>query len=307
MGNRQKASFKKELLKEKKKMIQNEKKKEKVELKSEYLAYEDFFRGKNNSKMILYDQFPSVDDMIDYYFHYGWNKEHPIYEYGRFDIRELAVVIQYLYSFYQNREYQLLVFGYLEKQSYQVREGNFEQLKANLAFLVGTDDSLKEFFSWKNAFLGSEQEFDFQQKRESLIGILAKEGMVSDQLGISTDLDKSVMGSGICYYDYLKEETNITRYLSHVNIFDDCFYRKIRNYVGIEDTLCMSIHPRDRLIAKALISIAIFKKNHQKISLTMEDYQYIFDELFHDNSIHVGKEISKNIPKRLRYISRKDG
>ena len=136
-----------------------------------------------------------------------------------------------------------------------------------------------------------------------MIGIPAREGTITDQLGIRSGIEHQKK-NGFCYYDYLKEEYQTLKYLSQVNIFDDCFYQKIRNYSGIEDTLSFLIHHEDDFIAKALISIAIFKKNHHKVRLTSEDYQYIFYEMFQDRSIRVEKEIERKVPKTLKYVPR---
>ena len=315
MGSRQKVALKKEFLKESKKNLPKKKEdsKEKVskqkevskhiESKTEKLAYSSFFAGKDLNKMVVYEQFPKLDDIIDYYSNKGWNAEHPLKEYGKFDIRELMIVIQYLYSFYQNEEYQSMLFGYLEKQAFRVAEGIFEELKPNLYFLVGSEKSLEEYQCYRNCFLESNHGFDFQRKNLHLIGIPAREGTITDQLGIRSGIEHQKK-NGFCYYDYLKEEYQTLKYLSQVNIFDDCFYQKIRNYSGIEDTLSFSIHHEDDFIAKALISIAIFKKNHHKVRLTSEDYQYIFYEMFQDRSIRVEKEIERKVPKTLKYVPR---
>lgn len=315
MGSRQKMALKKELLKESKKRSQKRKEdsnektsnqkelSKNIESKTEQLAYSSFFLGKDFNKMVLYDQFPKLDDIIDYYSSKGWNAEHPLKEYGKFDIRELMIVIQYLYSFYQNEEYQSMVFGYLEKQSYKVAEGVFEELKPNLYFVVGNEKSLEEYQDYQNCFLEESHGFDFQRKNLHLIGIRAQEGTIKDQLGIRSEIEYQ-SGNGFCYYDCLREEYQTLKYLSQVNIFDDYFYKKIRNYSGIEDTLSFSIHHEDDFIAKALISIAIFKKNHQKVHLTVEDYKYIFYEMFQDRSIHVEKEIERKVPKTLKYVPR---
>lgn len=65
----------------------------------------------------------------------------------------------------------------------------------------------------------------------------------------------------------------------------------------------MSFHINVSFVVKSLIIIAIYKKNHQKTSLSNEDYQYIFYEIFHED-VDIEKEVEWDIPKQLKYILR---
>ncbi len=308
MENKQKVQLKKDFLKEDQKLMKNhinqQEKTNLIDLKSSNFDYDSFFKSCISNKMIIYNKFPNLNDIIEYYSSKNWNAGHPIYEYGNFNIEELAIVIQYLYSFFRNEEYKTVMLGYLERTKFHVLEGIFEQLRPNLYFLIGNSKTLEDYIPYKNCFLEKEQSFDFQKKIISFIGLRAKEGIIFNELSIHTELENHRIYPGIYYYDEIKQEYDNVKYLSHINIFDEYFYKKIRTYSGIEDTLNFAIHANDSFLAKILISIAIFKKNHQKTQLSNEDYQYIFYELFKDNSVNVKKEIERNIPKKLKLVSK---
>lgn len=264
--------------------------------------YTQFFLEKDSKKFVLYHEFPSLGEILDYYFQKSFLAEHPIQEYGRFDIRELAELIKYLYSFYYQEEYRILTFGYLEKSMYQVNEGVFSQLKPNLCFLIGNDRSLEQYDSYRNLFLETEQKFNFLKKKKSLICLKPYVGTIRDTLGITCKgMDMDPM-NGIGYYDVLTEEYKFSKYLSSFSLFCDSFYQKLEDYSGIWDTLSFGIHEQDRFLADALISIAIFKKNQEKVILSNEDYQYLFYEMFRDNRVNIKKAIEKEIPKTLKYV-----
>ena len=269
--------------------------------------YTQFFLEKDSKKFVLYHEFPSLGEILDYYFQKSFLAEHPIQEYGRFDIRELAELIKYLYSFYYQEEYRILTFGYLEKSMYQVNEGIFPQIKSNLCFLIGNDRSLESYDSYRNLFLGSEQKFDFSKKKKSLICLKPTLGTIRDTLGITCKgIDMASM-NGIGYYDVLSEEYKFSKYLSSFSLFCDSFYQKLENYSGIWDTFSFGIHEQDRFLSDALISIAIFKKNQEKLTLSNEDYQYLFYEMFRDNRVNIKKAMEKEIPKTLKYVPRSRG
>lgn len=62
----------------------------------------------------------------------------------------------------------------------------------------------------------------------------------------------------------------------------------------------MLFHINDSFIAKALISIAVYKKNYQKTNLSNE---YIIYEMFHEG-VDIEKEVEQDILKKLKYVPR---
>lgn len=62
--------------------------------------------------------------------------------------------------------------------------------------------------------------------------------------------------------------------------------------------LSFSLDFQDNFIAKALVSIAIYKKKINKLRLDNADYQYIFYELFKED-IDILGAVDKEIPKVL--------
>lgn len=306
MGTRQKNLIKKELLMESKRELEkNIDKDNNVKRDVCVDRYTRYFMDKVSKKMILYDKFPSIDDILDYYFEKSFLADHPLGEYGKFDIKELLEVIKYLYSFYNGEEYNILTFGYLEKSIYHVQEGDFDELKPRLCFLVGNDKTLSDYREYQNLFLGLEKSFDFSRKKESLVVLNPIEGTVSDTLGIyCKEEGQNINNSGLWYYDYLSDEYMRVKYLNIYSLFCQNFYQRINNYSGIEDTLSIRVHSVDQFIAKALISIIIYKKNLGKVNLTNEDYKYIFYQLFQDNSVNIKKSIERDIPKNLKYVKK---
>lgn len=318
MGKRQNNQIKKEFFKSETEIKKSRKQTEEtikhkdIVLKQEVLhsiePYTNFFISKNSKKIILYDKFPNLDEMITYYSAKTWNAPHPLEEYGKFDIKELANIIRILYSIQRQQEYQVLTFGELEKKAYTLLEGNFEELIPKLYFLIGNEETLEIYQEYKNLFLEQENLLEIQEKYSTnLIALSPKNGTIQDTLNIKCQCpgcSKNYLEGGIQYYDYLNDNYSILKSLSCINIFDEYFYQKINNYKGIQDTLSFKVHKWDDFIAKILISISIYKKNIQKIKLTNEDYHYIFYELFKEN-INLEKEIKKSIPKTLRYIPRK--
>ncbi len=268
------------------------------------LDYANFFISKNSKKMVLYDKWPDLETIINYYSNTTWNNTHPLEEYGKFEIKELLEIIKLLFSIKKQDEYKIVTTGFLSKHSYTLLEGTFSELLPNLYFLIGNDKTLEEYFQVQNLFLEEVQAYDFEhQYHPSFTALSPKKGTIRDTLMVSCQCPNSKFKycGGIQYYDSLKEEYTATKYLAMTNIFDDSFYRKLHNYQGIQDTLSFPIHKEDEFIAQVLLSIVIYKKNHQKINLTNEDYRSIFYELFKE-PVNIEKEIKKDIPKTLKYV-----
>lgn len=273
------------------------------------VSYEDFFLSQVGERMVLYEDFPGLEMIVDYYLEKSWVAEHPIFEYGKFNVKELAVLIKLLGYFYQGKDYKILTFGGLERIRFAVKEGTFEELRPRLFCLVGTESALKEYMEYRNSFLGDEVSFNLEKKIPHLFVLQPQEASVIDTLGIPCyDLcsNSNWYSGGIYYYDYLKDEYFNKKYLGTFNLFDVYFFRKVNSYQGIEDTLSFLVHSEDVIIAKALISIAIYKKKLQKSSFVNEDYQQLFYELFQDNSIQMKKLVERNFPKKLKYVRKKD-
>ena len=59
--------------------------------------YSKYFESKVNMDFVLYHDFPSKLVVSSYYREY--DREHPLYDYGYFEVKELVMLIRYLYSF----------------------------------------------------------------------------------------------------------------------------------------------------------------------------------------------------------------
>ena len=117
-----------------------------------------------------------------------------------------------------------------------------------------------------------------------------------NELGITTNFPHIYNGDGINYYDSLNDCSVCLKMFDTINIFEFLTAYKLKYYQGIKDTLSFPIHIKDSFIAKALISMAIYKKNIGQNELYNEDYEYIFKELFNED-VDISKEIEKDILK----------
>jgi hypothetical protein len=314
MGKRNNNRVKKEFFekeKEKKDKVQSSSNKTQIKKASksskDELEYVNFFLSKESKKIILYDDWPTIDTIINYYANTTWSNLHPLEEYGKFEIKELLEVIKLLYSIKRQQTYNILTTGFLTESTYTVLEGTYKELLPHLYFMIGNSQTLEPYTPYQNLFQEEVQENLLDEiYLSNWTTITPQKGTIKDTLNISCQVLHSNFKytGGIQYYDALKEEYNTVKYLSNINILDNSFYLKIRNYKGIQDTLTFPITKEDDFIAKTLLSIVIYKKNHQKTKLTSEDYRHIFYELFKE-PINIEKEIQKDIPKTLKYIPKK--
>lgn len=270
--------------------------------------YREFFLSKKSKDFVLYDRFPSFQVVRSYY-----SKlpvfSHPLMEYGEFDIKELAEVIKLLYSFQRQKEYKIVTSG-------QMEWNGISRLDPNIYFLIGDDKTLENYLSYYQCFFEKEDSFfsfdslvDFTYLKADKIVNNFNHYPIDEMLKMSCHiLDVFVSGSlnletEIAYYDYLKKNYFIASFSKNTNIFKSDVCSDFVHYKGIKDTLSMPFHINDSFVAKALISIAIYKKNHQKTSLDNEDYRYIFYEMFHED-VNIEKEVEQDIPKKLKYVPR---
>lgn len=194
------------------------------------------------------------------------------------------------------------------------------KLVPNLYFLVGNDKTLENYQQYQCCFLEKVRHFDFQSKNiQGLVGLSAEINMTYQHNPSDTLLPISCFPNeyirlyskdstyGIYYNNYLKLIMDYSyknsSFKKDTNIFEKNPFQNFVHYKGIKDTLSFPIHINDSFITKILISIAIYKKNNQKTSLSNEDYRYIFHELFRED-VDIQSEIKKDIPKTLKYIPR---
>lgn len=272
--------------------------------------YPGFFSSKTAPTFVLYDRFSSFSQIQSYYSKIDC-QTHPIYEYGEFDIRELAEVIKLLYSYQRQKEYQIMTFGNVEWMPGRCK------LEPNLNFLIGNDRTLEDYQEYQHCFLENDSHFKFEYSDsdiQSFISLMAQENRSYQHFPENTLLPIACFPDdyirlyckdsaySLWYYDELRKVQD-SSFRKNINIFADAdaVRSSFVHYKGIKDTLSFPIHINDSFIAKALISIAIYKKNNQKTSLSNEDYRYIFRELYGED-VDIQEEIKKDIPKTLKYV-----
>lgn len=267
--------------------------------------YAEFFYKKSTKDFILYEDFPSFDEIKAYY-----NEErriHPISSFGNFNIKELAQVIKLLYSFERQKEYQIFTFGNLSLD-HTGPEDIDRELKPYLYFLIGDEENLDPYKEFNHTFSEQEYHYPFEKSKiQNLICLQPNKGDFQNTLEIISDYPyhfikngSNYNKNGINYYDDLNKIPTCQTFAINTNIFSN--YLPII-YQGIQDTLNFPIYIDDRFIAQTLISIAIYKKNMGKFELSNEDYCYIFHELYGED-IDLKKEIEKDIPKTLKYYKK---
>ncbi len=260
--------------------------------------YSDFFNLKNDPNFVLYKRFPEFKKIQAYYSTLPL-KEHPINQYGQFDIKELAEVIKLLYSYQRQEEYQVLTFGFLDKRSVGFL---VEELVPNMYFLIGNDKTLAKYREYQGCFLEEIRSPKFWNE-ERLNFIALKPGCKCIDYLPGSSLKCDVGETKTYYYDYINGGERYVTFYNDFNIFHQAVTDKFIYYRGIKDTLSFPIAMDDAFIAKVLISIAIYKKNHGKINLTNEDYRYIFHELYGED-VDIQAEIKRDIPKSLKNVPR---
>ena len=302
MKNLRKIQEKIRILENEKRMIQEnyekELRKRNLEIKNLYEKkcnlYPEYFESKRNLDFVLYQKFPSKLVVSAYDGEY--DREHPLYDYGYFEVKELVMLIRYLYSFWKQKEYRVITFGFLNV-------GKF--FEPEICFLIGDDKRINSYFAFKDCFLENKKvlDWDLRTIMPNRMAVMASSSINSyHELGIWLDSEIHFYDeSGFYYYHPMKEKYACHCFSNYKNIFNDCINWK--NYEGIKDTLSFSMHLQDSFIAKVLISIVIYKKNHRKIDLSNEDYQHIFYQLFGEDSIDIKNSVEKEIPKILKYTS----
>lgn len=271
--------------------------------------YEKYFDGYVDSfwkrDFELIEEFPDLEILKAYYSGvYSNHVTHPIWEYGYFDIRELAEIIRMIYSLQRQKKYEILTMGYLNLEScLDFGVGKF-YTQPYLHFLIGDQEQLSPYQEYKNCFIESGFDPMEQVKHMNRIVLSPKEAL-SHTLDIQCDCPRFTGNDkGINYYDFTtgEEMQCSVQYGDQINIFDPKVYQKFHNYEGMNDTISFPIHENDNFLAEILISIAVYKKNKRVSHLTNDDYRYIFQKIFGVHSVNIKRGVDKNIPKTLRYI-----
>lgn len=255
---------------------------------------------------MLYNYFPSLAALESYL--YRTSDNFPLHEYGTLNIKELAEIIKYLYQFKTGKEYQIFTMGAIELDGESVYGGQVFSSKPHLYLMIGNDKTLEPYREYNGKFVNSNKAYlnIYFAKGQNIINIKADRdyhnsmgiecltGHIFDKPGLLNYYNE-------CDQQYSTFEASERKQIFSSNLRSSLNYSGGYKMKGIKDVMNFNIHPFDTYIAKALISIIIYKKNNNIQELSSEDYNHIFDVLFGEKVDIVG-DSKVDIPKRLIYI-----
>lgn len=260
------------------------------------------------NKFVYKEKFPTTEEIRSFY-QYGNTNNISLYEYGWFDIKELAAIIKTLYSLKRQQEYKIITLTNFEIE-YNGPEKYDKHLVPYMNFLIGIDKKIEYLNDYNgnyfesNSLLNSDVNSIFEAERhQNIVRLKQKSEKNNTSLGIRFENDKNWILDELCYFDDISLFTKYAKFSSKYNIFDKYFgevKRRLDNEPrkNIGALLSFSLDFQDNFIAKTLMSIVIYKKKINKLELDNNDYKYIFYELF-KSDIDISKIVDKEIPKVL--------
>ena len=279
-------------------------------------SYPKFIEGclrNNPNKFVDIKKFPTTEEIRSFY-QYGSpsiTDDILMYEYGWFDIKELAVIIKLLYSLKKQKEYSIVTLANLEEE-YFGPEDIDKRIVPYMNFLIGLDKNQKYLSKYSGKYFDKpslEGNILDDFKRERHPGLVRlKQGSACGKGNKFKSLDiyfESIFGKCVDF-GYLDSSINWNLspiFSSGYNIFDKYFGEVVRRLdkeprSKVSGLLSFSLDFQDAFIARTLFSIVIYKKKMNKLVLDNEDYKYIFYELFKED-IDVSEVVDREIPKVL--------
>lgn len=279
-------------------------------------SYPKFIEGclrNNPNKFVDIKKFPTTEEIRSFY-QYGSpsiTDDILMYEYGWFDIKELAVIIKLLYSLKKQKEYSIVTLANLEEE-YFGPEDSDKRIVPYMNFLIGLDKNQKYLSKYNGKYfdkpsLEGNILDDFKRERHPN-SVILKQGMwcSGNDNFASLNIDfENIFGAHpvFMYLDPLSNWDTKAVFSSSYNIFDKYFGEVLRRLAKkprskASGLLSFSLDFQDAFIARTLFSIVIYKKKMNKLVLDNEDYKYIFYELFKED-VDVLGFVDKEIPKVL--------
>lgn len=279
-------------------------------------SYPKFIEGclKNNpNKFIDIKKFPTTEEICSFY-RYGFPKitdDILMYEYGWFDIKELAVIIKLLYSLKKQKEYGIITLANLEEECFGPEDSD-KRIIPYINFLIGPDKKQKYLSEYNGKYFEKLSMEDnlldvFKMDRhQDFVRLKKSEVRNGDNRFASLGIEfEGVLGTYpvFRYFDpTINWNVNAT-FSSSYNIFDSYFGEVVRKLdkeprAKVSGLMSFSLDLQDAFIARTLFSIVVYKKKMNKFILDNDDYKYIFYELFKED-VDVLGVIDKEIPKVL--------
>lgn len=264
------------------------------------------------SKFVEIKRFPTTEEISSFY-QYGSPKitdDLLMYDYGWFDIKELAAIIKLLYSLKKQKEYSIVTLANLEGKRFGPEASDI-RIVLYLNFLIGLEQKHLEEYNGKY-FNKPSLEGNILDKYDAD----RHPGLVRLKQGRNHDNIYNKSGTCVCRFedgiriyptlwhlDSLINWDDNTVFSSQYNIFDKHIMEIVRKLdkeprSKVCSLLSFSLDFQDAFIARNLFSIVIYKKKTNKLALDNDDYKYIFYELF-KSDIDVLEVVDREIPKVL--------
>lgn len=258
------------------------------------------------NKFVYKERFPTTEEIRSFY-QYGDINNISLYDYGWFDIKELAAIIKTLYSLKKQKEYSIVTLANLEEEYFGPVISD-RKIVPYLNFLIGLDQ--KHIAEYNGKYFDEPSlegnildKYNFD-RHQGLVRL--KQDRKYDKKFKSFEFNSEgvIAIHPISWYlDPLINWNDNTAFFSQYNIFDKYSGEVIRRLdneprKNIGALLSFSLDFQDNFIAKTLMSIVIYKKKTNKLELDNNDYKYIFYELFKED-VDVLDIVDKEIPKVL--------
>ncbi len=241
----------------------------------------------------FYDEYYKKHFNSDYYENH--TTTHPL-DWGyvsKFDFDELAVLIKMLYQFQTGKECAILKFGNA------VEVPALVNVFPKFYYLIGTKPMLEKYAEYNGSYYEKLNKFNINKAKEGLIIIPeTTDYRIFDSYNIRTDNVKTFE-----YYEYKYAGVNVLAVFDkYENIFKDNLKEISSKIKTHRDILVPKISLKDNFISNILYSIMIYKYNKNIKTLTDQDYNIIFNTLYHENVNSFSEQVTENTPKILTYV-----
>ena len=210
-----------------------------------------------------------------------------------FDFDELSVFIKALYQFQTGRECDILKFGSAIEISY------LTNVFPIFYYLIGTKYALEKYAEYNGKYYEELDKFSFNNPQDGMVIIPeATTNRTFDPKNIDLDVLKTFK-----YYEYKYAGKNaIAIYRKYESIFKPYRKSETSKINTHRDALVPMISAKENFISDILYSVMIYKNNNGKTTLTDEDYNTIFNTLYHENVPSFSNQVEAEKPKILTYV-----
>lgn len=267
--------------------------------------YEEFYLERRNGDFVLYDEFPSAYSLLSYC--ELESHEHPLHEYAYFDVEELSYLIKRLYETNREGQYEIITVGNTKDRK-TVFLNELKEINPELFIFIGEEKELRDFKKYRNKFINKNLGIaNYESTRDLCIIPLDSEPGYMKRLNLMTEFknkEKYVLKENLHYYNRLVNTYLTKTFSSQINIFN--LVQAIGNedpvrYGNLSSILALKLDGADNFIAKALVSIVMYKYDNKTHDLDKNDYDKITKTLF-EKKENLKDKASKTYVKKLRYV-----